>query len=349
MTDPIRIALFSTHRYDRTTFEAAATSAPEASEPAALALTYHEARLSHKTASLAANHDVVCCFVHDQVDAATIAELARLGVRLIALRSAGFNNVDLRAAEHHGIPVVRVPAYSPFAVAEHAMALVLCLNRKIHKAYNRVREHNFALDGLEGFDLHGKTFGIIGTGKIGEKMAYIVRGFGCRVIAYSKEQSPTLAAEGWLEYLDLSAVLEQSDILSLHVPLTPETRHLIDAAALARMKPGAMLINTGRGPLIDATALIQALKQGQIGAAGLDVYEEEEGIFFEDLSEQVLQDDTLARLLSFPNVLVTSHQAFLTQEALAKIATTTLNNIREYVAHGALPNQVSAEEVMRRC
>ena len=335
----IRVAMFSTHRYDRNTFNALPMED--------VFFTYHEARLSHKTAVLAANHDAVCCFVHDQVDADTVAELASLGIKLIALRSAGFNNVDLRAADRHGLPVVRVPAYSPFAVAEHAIALVLSLNRKIHKAYNRVREHNFSLDGLEGFDLYGKTFGIVGTGKIGEQVARIARGFGCRVIAFSKEKATALVAAGWVEYLDLDEVLEQSDILSLHVPLTPDTMHLIDDAALKRMQPHAMLINTGRGPLIDATALIQALKQGRIGAAGLDVYEEEEGVFFEDLSEQVLQDDILARLLTFPNVLVTSHQAFLTREALEKIAATTMANIRTYFATGELVNAVTASAVLR--
>lgn len=335
----IRVAMFGTHRYDRTSFEAVT--------PDAIALTYHEARLSEKTASLAAHHDAVCCFVHDHLNADTLAVLADLGVRLIALRSAGFNNVDLRAAERCGLPVVRVPAYSPFAVAEHAMALVLSLNRKIHKAYNRVREHNFSLDGLEGFDLHGKTFGVIGTGEIGEKMARIAHGFGCRVIAYSKEESLPLLEEGWVEYAELEPVLAQSDILSLHVPLTPETHHLIDGPALEKMKPTSMLINTGRGPLIDAGALIQALKTGKIGAAGLDVYEEEEGVFFEDLSEQVLQDDTLARLLTFPNVLITSHQAFLTREALQGIATTTVENIQAYFENDELHNAVSAEAVLR--
>lgn len=337
---PTRVAMFGTHRYDRTSFDAVA--------PQSITFTYHEARLSRKTASLAANHDAVCCFVHDHLDADTLAHLADMGIRLIALRSAGFNNVDLRAAERHGLPVVRVPAYSPFAVAEHAMALVLCLNRKIHKAYNRVREHNFSLDGLEGFDLHGKTFGIIGTGEIGEKTARIAHGFGCRVIAYSKEESLPLLEEGWIEYMELEPVLKQSDILSLHVPLTPETHHLIGSAALAKMKPGAMLINTGRGPLIDAGALIHALKTGRIGAAGLDVYEEEEGVFFEDLSEQVLQDDTLARLLTFPNVLITSHQAFLTREALSKIATVTVENIQAYFENGELRHAVNAEAVIRR-
>lgn len=336
----IRIAMFGTHRYDKTAFEAKA--------PENLVFTYYEARLGIHTVPLAANHDAVCCFVHDHLDADTLAELHGLGVRLIALRSAGFNNVDLRAAEQHGLPVVRVPAYSPYAVAEHAMALVLSLNRKIHKAYNRVRDHNFSLDGLEGFDLHGKTFGIIGTGEIGEKLARIAHGFGCRVIAYSKDESLALVEEGWIQYMQLDPVLEQSDVLSLHVPLTPQTRHLINERALGRMKPHAMLINTGRGPLIDAHALITALKTGQIGAAGLDVYEEEEGVFFEDLSEQVLQDDTLARLLTFPNVLITSHQGFLTKEALDKIATTTLENIRAYFQKGTLLNAVSANAVLRR-
>ncbi|WP_092013180.1 2-hydroxyacid dehydrogenase [Marinobacter daqiaonensis] len=327
--------MFSTHEFERPGFEHYAGSD--------LSMTYHETSLSEKTAPLAEGHDAVCCFSEDDVGAGAIRRLADAGIKLIALRSAGFNNVDLRAADRHAIPVVRVPAYSPSAVAEHAMALILCLNRKIHKAHNRVRELNFSLEGLEGFDLHGKTFGIIGTGKIGEQMARIAHGFGCKVIAFSKEKSDALVEEGWTEYLDFDEVIEQSDILSLHVPLTPETRHLIDEDALGRMKKHTMLINTGRGALIDAGALIRSLKKGGIGAAGLDVYEEEEGVFREDLSDQVLQDDTLARLLTFPNVLITSHQAFLTREALDNIAETTVDNILGYFRSAELRNEVRVD------
>ncbi|MBS3805454.1 MAG: 2-hydroxyacid dehydrogenase [Oleiphilaceae bacterium] len=338
--ESVRIAMFSTKSYEKPRFAALV--------PDNMSVTYQEARLTTKTTSLAVGHDVVCCFTHDQVDAQAIASLADAGIRLIALRSAGFNNVDLRAAENHGIPVVRVPAYSPFAVAEHAMALVLCLNRKIHKAHNRVRELNFSLEGLEGFDLHGKTFGIVGTGEIGEKMARIAHGFGCRVIAYSKEKSQELMKEGWVEYVDFDRVLRESDVLSLHVPLTPETDHLLDAQAFERIKPGAMLINTGRGALIDASALVTALKKGQIGSAGLDVYEEEEGVFFEDLSDKVLQDDVLARLLTFNNVLITSHQAFLTREALDNIASTTVDNIRAFFESGETRNAVTSDANMKQ-
>ncbi|MFE8072601.1 2-hydroxyacid dehydrogenase [Marinobacteraceae bacterium S3BR75-40.1] len=335
-----RVAVFDTHRYEQPTLE-------EANSDGTLELTYHEAHLSLKTASLAHGHDAVCCFVNDHLDSETLTALKAEGVRLVALRCAGFNNVDLKAARRLELPVVRVPAYSPYAVAEHAMALVLSLNRKIHKAYNRVRELNFSLEGLTGFDLHGKTFGIVGTGEIGEKMARIAHGFGCRVIAHSKHKSPALEKEGWLTYCDFDTLLESSDIVSLHVPLTPDTHHMINDAAFSCMKRGAMLINTGRGALIDASALIRALKNGHIGAAGLDVYEEEEDIFFQDLSDRILQDDTLARLLTFPNVLITAHQAFLTQEALQNIARTTVDNIRAYLGQGLLRNVVQAEAVMR--
>jgi D-lactate dehydrogenase len=342
MTDnnTLRIAMFSAKSYEKPRFEKLL--------PDSMSVTYYDTRLTSKTTSLATGHTVACCFAHDKVDAEVIADLSGAGIRLIALRSAGFNNVDLRAAEEHGIPVVRVPAYSPYAVAEHALALVLCLNRKIHIAHNRVRELNFSLEGLEGFDLHGKTFGIIGTGEIGEKTARIAHGFGCRVIAHSREKSDVLEREGFVEYVDFDTVLRESDILSLHVPLTPETEHLIDDRAFGRMKPGAMLINTGRGALINAGALVTALKKGTIGSAGLDVYEEEEGVFFEDLSDRVLQDDVLARLLTFNNVLITSHQAFLTKEALDNIASTTVENIRTFFESGERPNAVTSDANMKQ-
>jgi D-lactate dehydrogenase len=265
----------------------------------------------------------------------------------VALRSAGYNHVDLRAASALGLPVVRVPEYSPYAVAEHAVALLLTLNRKIHRAYNRVREANFSLDGLVGFDLHDKVVGLVGTGRIGRVMATIVRGFGCRLLAMDPQPDPVFAQQLSLRYVSLQELYRESDIVSLHVPLTPSTRHLIDAEALQTMKRGVVLINTGRGALIDTRALIEALKSEHVGAAGLDVYEEEEKVFFRDLSDRVLQDDVLARLLTFPNVLITSHQAFLTREALANIAETTLANIATFERGDPLQNEVRAAEVLR--
>jgi D-lactate dehydrogenase len=266
---------------------------------------------------------------------------------LIALRSAGYNHVDLDAAGRLGFVVVRVPEYSPHAVAEHTVGLILALNRKTHRAYNRVREANFSLEGLVGFDLVGKTCGIVGTGKIGAVVARILRGFGCRLLAFDLTPNQTFSQQFDVQYTELPTLYRDSDIISLHVPLTPATQHLINAEALAQMKPGVMLINTGRGALVDSRALIDALKRGQVGAAGLDVYEEEEGIFFRNLSEQVLQDDVLARLLTFPNVLITSHQAFLTREALANIADTTLANVSAFERGERLLNEVRGEQVLK--
>ena len=260
--------------------------------------------------------------------------LAAEDVRLVALRSTGFNNVDVAAARQLGIRVTRVPVYSPHAVAEHAVALLLTLNRRIHRAFNRVRELNFSLNGLVGFDLHGKTAGILGTGKIGRFTAQILRGFGMAVLAHDPFQDREWAARQGVEYVDASSLLGLSDVISLHLPLTPETRHVIRAETLDLVKPGAILINVSRGALVDTTALIEALKTGRLGGVALDVYEEEEGVFFEDLSDQVLHDDELARLLTFPNVLITSHQAFLTREALADIARTTVANIGALAAGG---------------
>jgi D-lactate dehydrogenase len=268
--------------------------------------------------------------VNDRLDAACLATLKNAGVRLVALRCAGFNNVDLSAAKTAGIAVVRVPAYSPYAVAEHAVGLLLSLNRKIHRAFNRVREHNFSLNGLVGFDLHGKTVGIIGTGKIGRIAAQIFRGFGTRLLAYDPFPSADWAAQHEVQYVHLPDLLVASDIVSLHLPLTPETFHLLNERTLGEMKRGAYLINTSRGKLVDTAALIEALKRGQLGGVALDVYEEEEGVFFEDLSSQVLLDDELTLLLTLPNVLVTSHQAFLTHEALSEIARVTAENIRRF-------------------
>jgi D-lactate dehydrogenase len=336
----MKIALFDAHRYDRESFEAA--NVPQGHD-----ITFLEPRLTRQTASLAAGHPAICSFVNDRVDEPTLEVLREGGAQLLALRSAGYNHVDLVAAERLGIPVVRVPEYSPHAVAEHAVALVLALNRKIHRAYARVREWNFSLEGLVGFDLHGKTVGVVGTGRIGFVAATIFRGFGCRVVMFDIQPRPELAASIDADYVDLPTLYRESDIISLHVPLTPATRHLIDAAAFAAMKPGVLLVNTGRGALIDSQALIDSLKLGHVGAAGLDVYEEEEGVFFRDLSDQVLQDDVLARLLTFPNVLITSHQAFLTREALASIAQITLENVTAFERGQPLPNEVSTRTVLQ--
>lgn len=314
------IAFYDTKPYDRDYFD----RAPEAGR---LRRQYHEFRLTSETAAGVEGARAVCVFVNDRLDAACLRQLHRAGVRLVALRCAGFNNVDLAAAREAGIAVVRVPAYSPHAVAEHALALLLALNRKIHRAYNRVREHNFSLGGLVGFDLHGKTAGIVGTGKIGRITAQILRGFGTEVLAYDPYPSVEWAAAHGVRHTDFASLLAGSDIVSLHLPLTPQSRHLLTTATFAQMKPGAYLINTSRGKLVDTTALLEALKTGRLGGVALDVYEEEEGIFFEDHSGEILQDDELSRLLTFPNVLITAHQAFLTQEALSEIARVTTANL----------------------
>ncbi len=336
----MKLALFDTHGYDREAFETA--NARHAHE-----LIYLEPRLTSETATLAAGFPAVCSFVNDRVDAAALATLLAGGTRLIALRSAGYNHVDLDQASRLGLVVVRVPEYSPHAVAEHTVALALSLNRRIHRAHNRVREANFSLEGLVGFDMFDKTFAIVGTGRIGAVVARIMSGFGCHVLAFDLAPNPALAAECGVRYAELAVLYREADILSLHVPLTPATHHLIDADALAQMKRGVMLLNTGRGALVDSRALISALKRGHVGAAGLDVYEEESGIFFRNLSEQVLQDDVLARLLTFPNVLITSHQAFLTREALANIAGTTLASVSAFERGDALSNEVRPEQVLR--
>jgi D-lactate dehydrogenase len=333
------VALFDTHPYDRDSFETASAGF-------AHRIAFLEPRLTFETAALARGHEAVCSFVNDRIDERTLGVLREGGTRLVALRSAGYNHVDLAAAARLGIPVVRVPEYSPHAVAEHAVALVLTLNRKIHRAYARVREWNFSLDGLVGFDLHGKTVGIVGTGRIGRTAARIFHGFGCDVLGFDPRPDPGLVADLGVRYVELPEIYRACDVISLHVPLTPETRHMIDGAALAAMKPGAMLVNTGRGALIDSRALITSLKKGHLGAAGLDVYEEEEGVFFQDLSNRVLQDDVLARLLTFPNVVVTSHQAFLTREALANIARVTLENVSVFERGEPLRNEVRADQVL---
>jgi D-lactate dehydrogenase len=335
------IAVFDTHRFDR-------SALTRANERFSHALSFFEPRLTAETASLARGFGAVCSFVNDKLDRRALEILGRAGVRLIALRSAGYNHVDLLAAHELGLPIVRVPEYSPYAVAEHAVALMLSLNRKTHRAYARVRDGNFALDGLIGFDLHGKTFGIVGLGKIGLAVAAIMRGFGCQVLAHDVALDAARAGELGVRPATLPELYRESDILSLHAPLTPATHHLINREAFALMKQGVILINTSRGALIDSQALIAALKSGHVGAAGLDVYEEEEGIFFQDLSEQVLQDDTLARLLTFPNVLITAHQGFLTHEALANIAETTLANVAAFERGGPLENEVIAERLIQK-
>lgn len=315
------VAVYDTKPYDREVLLRTAAGRP-------LEWRFLEFRLTRETAPTARGADAVCVFVNDELDAPCLQALAAQGVRLVALRCTGFNQVDLPAARAAGLTVTRVPVYSPHAVAEHAVALLLALNRKIHRAFNRVRELNFSLNGLVGFDLHGKTAGVFGTGKIGRLVAQILRGFGMRVLAYDPHPDRPWADALGVEYTDASSLAGFSDVVSLHLPLTPETRHLIRAETLDLMKPGAILVNVSRGALIDTRALIEALKRGQLGGVALDVYEEEEGIFFEDLSGQVLQDDDLARLLTFPNVLITSHQAFLTLEALDDIARTTLANLQ---------------------
>ena len=316
----LHVAVYDTKPYDREFLPAAVGSN-------GIHWQFHEFRLSAETVSTAAGADAVCVFVNDRVDVAVIQALAKVKVRLIALRCAGFNNVDLNAAKSAGLPVVRVPAYSPHAVAEHTVALLLALNRRIHRAYNRVRELNFSLAGLVGVNVHGKTIGIVGTGKIGKIAAQIFGGFGATVLAYDPFADQNWANQNRVTYTNQASLLAASDIVSLHVPLLPETQHLLNAATFAQMKRGVIILNTSRGKLIDTRALIQSLKSGQVGGVALDVYEEEEGIFFEDLSGRVLQDDMLSRLLTFPNVLITSHQGFLTREGLSEIARVTTGNI----------------------
>jgi D-lactate dehydrogenase len=292
----MKMAIYDTHGYDR---EALITANQQYDHE----LTFLEPRLTRDTASLAAGFPVVCSFVNDRVDADALRILKAGGTRLIALRSAGYNHVDLEEAARLRLAIVRVPEYSPHAVAEHTVALILSLNRKIHRAYNRVREANFSLDGLVGFDLCGKVCGVVGTGRIGAVVARILHGFGCQLLGFDLRPNDALATELGIRYTDVGTIYREADIITLHLPLTPTSRHLVDAAAFAEMKQGVMLINTGRGALVDSRALIEALKRGHVGAAGLDVYEEEEGIFFRSLSDQVLQDDVLARLLTFPNGL----------------------------------------------
>ena len=327
----MRTLIYSSQTYDRESFLGAQV-------PPGIELHFQPARLTLDTVALADQYEVVCPFINDDLSAPILEQLAAGGTRLIALRSAGFNHVDLAAAQRLGMGVVRVPAYSPHAVAEHAVALILSLNRHLHRAYNRTRDGDFSLHGLTGFDLVGKTVGMVGTGQIGATFARIMAGFGCQLLAYDPYPNPEVQALG-ARYLPLDELLAEAHIISLHCPLNEHTRHLINPDSLSRMQRGAMLINTGRGALVNTPALIDALKSGQLGYLGLDVYEEEAQLFFEDRSDLPLQDDVLARLLTFPNVVITAHQAFLTKEALGAIAQTTLDNISAWAA-GSPQNEV---------
>lgn len=331
----MKVVVFSTQPYDRRFLEAANHTHHHK-------LIFLEPRLVAETACLVMDAPVVCVFINDRLDDGVLRAIAAQGVRLIAIRAAGFNNVDLKIAKELGMTVVRVPAYSPYAVAEHAVALILALNRKLYRAYNRVRDDNFSLEGLMGFDLHGSTVGIVGTGKIGQCFAQIMQGFGCHLLAYDPYPNTECLKIG-VQYVELSALLSASDIVSLHCPLTPENHHLINAGSLAHLKKGAMLINTSRGGLMDTNAVIQSIKTGQIGYLGIDVYEEEEALFFQDLSDTIIQDDTFQLLQSFPNVLITAHQAFFTRNALQSIAETTLANITDFAQGSICPNQISLD------
>lgn len=326
----MKLVLFSTQQYDRDFFSHHNTAG-------AFQLEFFEEALTRKSANLAQGADAVCVFVNDKVDATVMEKLAHMGIRVLALRCAGFNNVDLEAAKKFGIRVCRVPAYSPRAVAEHAVAMILTLNRKTHKAYNRVREQNFSLNGLLGFDLHGKTVGVIGTGNIGKAFCNIMKGFGCRVIASDLNKDAEMIAEG-ITYMEIPALLQEADIISLHCPLNNQTKYLINADTIGQMKKGVMLINTSRGGLINTNSVIDALKSKHIAYLGIDVYEQEEQLFFRDLSANIIEDDTIQRLTSFPNVLVTAHQAFFTREALEQITTTTMDSVTQLLQSGTTSN-----------
>lgn len=334
----MRVAVFSTKPYDRQFL-------PRANDRGRHELVFLEPRLDATTVATAAGAQAVCVFVNDQLDATVLKGLHALGVRLVALRCAGFNNVDLAAAAGLGIAVGRVPEYSPYAVAEHTAALLLTLNRKTHRAHVRVREGNFALEGLLGFDLHGRTVGVVGTGKIGECFLRIMAGFGCRLLAHDPRPNPDCEALG-ARYVTLSELLAASDVVSMHCPLTPQTHHIINAKALKKMRRGAILINTSRGGVIDTRAVIAALKSGALGGLAIDVYEEEGDLFFHDLSGSVIQDDVFARLLTFPNVLITGHQGFFTEEALTAIAATTVANLDAFADHGSPAHPVSVERLV---
>jgi len=329
----MQTAVFSAKPYDRRSLDAA--NAQYGHE-----LTYYETRLNALTAPLAAGYPAVSVFVNDDVDAGVIEALAAGGTRLIATRSAGFNQIDLEAAARHGITVTRVPAYSPSAVSEFTVGLMLMLARQMHRGHQRVRQNNFELEGLQGFELRGKTVGVLGTGKIGANVAVALKGFGCTLLAYDLYPSPQL--EDVVRYVEMDEIWREADIITLHVPLTPETYHLIDAETIVQLKPGVMLVNTSRGALLDTPAVIEGLKSGRIGFLAIDVYEEEEDLFFEDMSSQVVKDDVFARLLTFHNVVVTAHQAFFSDEALANIADATLAGITEFEKTGTCTHAVTA-------
>ncbi|NGX49026.1 MAG: D-lactate dehydrogenase [Candidatus Anoxychlamydiales bacterium] len=331
----MKIAIFGSQEYD-------IESLNEANKKYSYDLTFFKAYLNEKTASLAKDFDAVCIFVQDTANKAVIDILAKEGVKTIALRCAGFNNVDLDSAKTNNISVVNVPAYSPHAVAEHAIGLILSLNRKIHHAYLRIRDGNFSLKGFLGFDLYGKTVGVVGTGKIGQETAKILKlGFGCKVIAADPYPNKSLEKEHKIEYVDLNVLLKNSDIISLHCPLTPQTKHMINKESIAKMKKGVMLINTSRGTLINTQEVIDALKSQQIGYLGLDVYEEETSLFYQDLSSSIITDDVFARLTTFPNVLITSHQGFFTKEALTTISNTTFENIEKISKNEKCENELT--------
>lgn len=327
-----KIAFFDTKPYDKRSFD-------EVNKDFGFDIKYFKARLNKETVELTDGYDTVCAFVNDEVDKDVLEHLKEHKIDLIAMRCAGYNNVDLKYA-YDRVHIMRVPSYSPYSVSEHAAALVLSLNRKTHRAFYRTRDGNFSIDGLMGFDLHGKTAGVIGTGKIGQVFIDIMKGFGMRILAYDLFPNESYAKEAGIEYADLKTLYSESDVISLHCPLTPETHYLIDDEAIEAMKPGVLLINTGRGLLINTKALINGLKKGKIGGAGLDVYEEEADYFFEDFSSETIGDDVLARLMTFPNVLITSHQGFFTKEALHNIAETTLQNIKDFFDDEVLTNEI---------
>lgn len=329
----MKIAVFSTKRYDKEYLQ-------RYNDVSKLAFTYYEDSLNEDTVHLTKNFDGICVFVNDRLNEEILTFLAKQGIKIIALRCAGFNNVDLKVAQNLGIRVVRVPAYSPEAVAEHALAMILTLNRKTHKAYNRVREGNFSLVNLMGFNLHNKTVGVIGLGQIGFTFCRIMKGLGCRVLSYDLVEN-SAAIDLGIEPVDLDTLATQSDIISLHCPLTADTHHLIDETFINKLKAGVMIINTGRGGLIDTKAVIQGLKKQKIGYLGLDVYEQEEKLFFQDLSESIIKDELIMRLISFPNVLITSHQAFFTHEAMQQISTITIQSILDFEEGRELENEIA--------
>ncbi len=336
----MKVAFYSSKSYDKEYFT-------RMNENFGHDLRFFETRLDSQTIQIARGYDAICAFVNDKIDAKTLKKMKRRGIRLLVLRNAGFNNVDVEAAENNGITILRVPAYSPEAVAEHALALILTLNRKTHKAYNRVREGNFSLERLVGFNISGKTVGIIGTGAIGKAFIKLLKGFNSTVIAYDPYPSDELQKQG-IRYTSLEELLSMSDIVSLHCPLTPETKNMINAQTLEHVKQGAMLINTSRGKLIDTEAVIQSLRDKKLGSLGIDVYAEEEKLFFKDLSEMIIDDDVISRLISLPNVLITAHQAFLTREALEQIAETTLQNLTDYEQGKIKPeNKVSSRQFQK--